>query len=113
MVLLQSHKQKRIPDTNRWIYTSLLKQKWISEATQWTYTNLHRRKQEMGYEMWKSTANLSGLRLTPQYAHRKSNATSQGLTMDPHIQEQEQQYDHRYANANLQGLIIATSHTNR
>ena len=64
-------------------------------------------------EKWKLTANLSGLRLTPQYAHRKSNATSQGLTMDPHIQEQKQQYDHRNANANLQGLIIATSHTNR
>ena len=68
---------------------------------------------EMGNEMWKSTANLSGLRLTPQYGPRKSNATLQGLTMDPHIQEQKQQYDHRNANANLQGLIIATSHTNR
>ena len=68
---------------------------------------------KMRYEMWKSTANLSGLRLTPQYGPRKSNATSQGLTMDPHIQEQKKQYDHRNANANLQGLIIATSHTNR
>ena len=38
-------------------------------------------------EMWKSTANLSGLRLSPQYGPRKSNATSLGLTMDPHIQE--------------------------
>ena len=38
-------------------------------------------------ETWKSTANLSGLRLTPQYGPRKSNATLQGLTMDPHIQE--------------------------
>ena len=64
-------------------------------------------------ETWKSAANLSGLRLTPQYGPRKSNATLQGLTMDPHIQEQKQQYDHRNANANLQGLIIATSHTNR
>ena len=61
-------------------------------------------------EMWKSTANLSGLRLTPQYGPRKSNATLQGLTMDPHIQEQKQQYDHRNANANLQGLTIASSH---
>ena len=64
-------------------------------------------------EKWKLTANLSGLRLTPQYGPRKSNATLQGLTTDPHIQEQKQQYDHRNANANLQGLIIATSHTNR
>ena len=64
-------------------------------------------------KIWKSTANLSGLRLTPQYGPRKSNATLQGLTMDPHIREQKQQYDHRNANANLQGLIIATSHTNR
>ena len=46
-------------------------------------------------------------------AHRKTNATLQGLTMDPHIQEQKQQYDHRNANANLQGLIIASSHTNK
>ena len=62
-------------------------------------------------EMWKSTANLSGLRLTPQYGPRKSNATLQGLIMDPHIQEQKQQYDHRNANANLQGLITVSSHT--
>ena len=64
--LHRQRNKRRIPDTNRWIYTSLLKQNRISDATQWTYTNLHRRKQEMGYEMWKSTANLSGLRLTPQ-----------------------------------------------
>ena len=56
MVLLQSHKQKRIPDTNRWIYTNLLKQKWISEATQWTYTNLLKQN-----ETWIPDANLSGL----------------------------------------------------
>ena len=54
-------------------------------------------------ELWKSTANLSGLRLTPQYAHRKSNATSQGLTMDPHIQEQKKQYDHRICKCQLTG----------
>ena len=80
MVLLQSHKQKRISDTNRWIYTNLLKQKWISEATQWTYTNLLNKEMKSGYRMpihldlyqsptkgantWMSDANLSGLILT-------------------------------------------------
>ena len=38
--LYQSHKQRWIPDTNQWIYTSLLKQTGMSDANKWTYSNL-------------------------------------------------------------------------
>ena len=44
--------QKRIPDTNEWIYTNLLKQTWISDAPQWSYTNLLKQTKEgSGYRM--------------------------------------------------------------
>ena len=77
MDLYQSHKQKRISDTNKWIYTNLLKKtmipdsinglipisqkqnktkEWISDANNWSYSNLPKEN-----KIWMSDANLSGL----------------------------------------------------
>ena len=63
IIINKQSKERWIPDANQWSYTNLLKQNGISEATQWTYTNLLKKKNKD--EIWKSTANLSGLRLTP------------------------------------------------
>ena len=81
MVLLQSHKQKRIPDTNRWIYTNLLKQKWISEATQWSYTNL--------LTKWNLDTGCQSVWTYTNIQHMiigKQMPTYRDLQLHPHIQ---------------------------
>ena len=52
MVLYQSHKQKRISDTNKWIYTNLLKQNNDTGCHQWTYTNLTKQKRISDTNKW-------------------------------------------------------------
>ena len=105
MDLHQSHKQRWIPDTNQWIYTSLLKQTKISDANKWTYTNLLKQNKTKG---WIPDANQLGLYQSPQ------NQNKQGYQMPIYgltpISQTQQNMDVRcqsiWTYSNLQKMII-------
>ena len=82
MDLYQSHKQKRIPDTNKWIYTNLLKHTMIPEANKWSYSNLTKQNRTKG---WILDANQLDLYQSPTYDHRNTNANNMDLQLHPHI----------------------------